>query len=185
MTRVPLLASSVLPPEYARIYEEFVATYGPFRNQVAVLAHVPPALEHLSKLLLELKARQGIKARHLELAIVVTSKLNACRYCVAQHAPKLAVEGLSQAAVDQLPRAEQPELDAVDRLVIAYATAVTETPGRIADTMFERLSQHFSAAQIVELTLRIALCGAYNRLSEALGLESELESHEPAAAATK
>jgi len=183
MTRVPLLASSALPPQYARIYEEFVASYGPFRHQAGVLAHVPPALEHLSRLLLELKARQGIKPRHLELAIVVTSKLNACGYCVGHHAPKLAVEGLSQAAVDQLPQAEHPELDAVDRLVIAYATAVTETPGRIGDAMFERLRQHFSAAQIVELTLRIALTGAYNRLSEALGLESELESHEPAVAA--
>jgi uncharacterized peroxidase-related enzyme len=185
MTRVPLLASSALSPEYARTYEEFVATYGPFRNQAALLAHVPPALEHLSKLLLELKARQGIKARYLELAIVVTSKLNACQYCVAHHAPKLAVEGLSQATVDQLPQAAHPELDAIDRLVIAYTVAVTEAPGRIPEAMFERLREHFSAAQIVELTLRIALTGAYNRLSEALALESEFETLEPAAAAAK
>ena len=78
MTRVPLLPPSALPPEYAETYEEFVRSYGPFRNQAAVLAHVPPALEHLSKLLLELKARQGIKSRYVELAIVVTSKLNDC-----------------------------------------------------------------------------------------------------------
>jgi alkylhydroperoxidase family enzyme len=51
--------------------------------------------------------------------------------------------------------------------------------------MFERLREHFSAAQIVELTLRIALTGAYNRLSEALALESEFETLEPAAAAAK
>jgi uncharacterized peroxidase-related enzyme len=185
MTRVPLLASSALPLRYARIYEKFVLNYGPFRNQAAVLAHVPPALEHLSELLLELKARQGLKPRHLELAILTTSKLNACAYCVAHHAPKLAVEGLSQAAVDQLPLAEHPELDAVDRLVIAYARHVTEAPGRIEEAMFERLRQHFSAAQIVELTLRIALTGAYSRLSEALLLESELETPAPAAAAAK
>jgi uncharacterized peroxidase-related enzyme len=185
MTRVPLLSSSALPPEYARLYEEFVLHYGPFRNQAAVLAHVPPALEHLSKLLLALKARQGLKARHLELAILTTSKLNACRYCVAHHAPRLAVEGLSQAAIDQLPQAEHPELDAVDRLVIAYAREVTEAPGRIAEAMFERLRQHFSAAQIVELTLRIALTGAYNRLSEALGLESEPETLALTTAAAK
>ena len=185
MTRVPLLASSALPPDYAKTYEEFVASYGPCRNQAAVLAHVPPALEHLSRLLMELKARQGVKPRYIELAIVVTSKLNACRYCVAHHAPKLAVAGLSQAAVEQLPHAEHPDLDAVDRLVIAYATAVTETPGRIAEAMFERLRQHFSDAQIVELTLRIALCGAYNRLAEALAIDSELEFAAPAPLAAK
>jgi len=183
MTRVPLLASSALPPEYASIYEEFVASYGPFRNQAAVLAHVPPALEHMSKLLMELKARQGVAPRYIELAIVVTSKLNACRYCVAHHAPKLTVAGLSQAAVEQLPRAEHPDFDSIDRLVIAYATAVTESPGRIAEALFDRLRQHFSAAQIVELTLRVALCGAYNRLAEALAIDSELELAEPAPAA--
>src|SRR5262245_62385247 len=183
MTRVPLLASSALPPEYASIFEKFVARYGPFRNHAAVLAHVPPALEHLSKLLMELKARQGVAPRYIELAIVVTSKLNACRYCVAHHAPKLTVVGLSQAAVEQLPRAEHPDFDSVDRLVIAYATAVTETPGRIAEALFDRLRQHFSAAQIVELTLRIALCGAYNRLAEPLAIDSELELAEPEPAA--
>ena len=183
MTRVPLLASSALPPDYAKTYEEFVASYGPFRNQAAVLAHVPPALEHLSRLLMELKARQGVKSRYIELAIVVTSKLNACRYCVAHHAPKLTVAGLSQAAVEQLPRAEHPDFDSIDRLVIAYATAVTESPGRIAEALFDRLRQHFSAAQIVELTLRVALCGAYNRLAEALAIDSELELAEPAPAA--
>ena len=111
MTRVPLLPSSALPPKYAEIYEEFVASYGPFRNQAAVLAHVPPALEHLSKLLMELKARAGLKARHLELAIVVTSKLNACRYCVSHHAPKLEVAGVSPAALAELPNWEHPEFD--------------------------------------------------------------------------
>ena len=182
MTRVPLLASSALPPELADTYEEFVASYGPFRNQAAVLAHVPPALDHLSKLLLELKRRQGISARHLELAIVVTSKLNACPYCVSHHAPKLEVEGLSHAAVAQLPRGDHPEFDVVDRLVIDYAVAVTQASGRIPDALFERLRQHFSDAQIVELTLRIALTGAYNRLNEALQIDNELASGAAAAA---
>jgi alkylhydroperoxidase family enzyme len=51
--------------------------------------------------------------------------------------------------------------------------------------MFDRLRQHFSAAQIVELTLRIALCGAYNRLAEALAIDSELQVAEPAPVAAK
>ena len=71
---------------------------------------------------MELKTRNGIKWRYVELAIVVVSKLNACQYCVSHHAPKLRVEGLSGQAVDQLPATDHPELDEVDRLVIEYAT---------------------------------------------------------------
>jgi uncharacterized peroxidase-related enzyme len=177
MTRVPLLPSSTLLPEYAAVYEEFARNYGPFRNQAAVLAHVPPALDHLSRMLMELKARQAIKWRYIELAIVVTSKLNECPYCVSHHAPVLKVEGLSQAAVDGLPSGDHPEFDEVDRLVIEYAVQVTQQPGRIRDAMFDRLRKHFTDAQIVELTLRIALCGAYNRLAEALQIDNELDGH--------
>ena len=113
---MPLLASSALPPAYASIYEEFVESYGPFRNQAAVLAHVPPALEHLSKLLMELKARQGVKPRYVELAIVVTSNSMPAVIASPITRPSSHVAGLSAAAVEALPQAGHPDLDAVDRL---------------------------------------------------------------------
>jgi len=53
-------------------------------------------------------------------------------------------------------------------MVVDYAIAVTNTPGRIRDAMFDRLRAHFTQAQIVELTLRIALCGFFNRFNDAL-----------------
>lgn len=177
MSRVPLLPSTGLEPKYAETYETFVTSYGPFRNQAAVLAHVPPALDHLSNLLMELKARNGIKWRYVELAIVVVSKLNECAYCVSHHKPKLLVEGLSDLAIATLPASDHPEFDAIDRAVIDYAVRVTNEPGRIRDAVFDRLKQHFTDAQVVELTLRIALCGAYNRLAEALQIDNELEEH--------
>jgi uncharacterized peroxidase-related enzyme len=177
MSRVPLLPSTGLAPKYAETYEKFVSSYGPFRNQAAVLAHVPPALDHLSNLLMELKARNGITWRYVELAIVVVSKLNACAYCVSHHAPKLTVEGLSPEAIAALPATDHPEFDEIDRAVIDYAVRVTQEPGRIRDAVFDNLRRHFTDAQIVELTLRISLCGAYNRLTEALQIDNELEEH--------
>jgi len=53
-------------------------------------------------LLLELRQKSTIRRRHLELAIVVVSKLNECHYCVAHHKPMLMVEGLSDAGVDRV-----------------------------------------------------------------------------------
>jgi len=54
-----------------------------------------------------------------------------------------------------------------------YAVQVTNTPGRIRDAMYERLHLHFSEEQIVELTLRTALCGFFNRFNDAMGIEME------------
>jgi uncharacterized peroxidase-related enzyme len=171
MPRVTPLPSTVLAPDLAEVYETFVSAYGPFRDQAAVLAHVPPALDHLCSMLMELKQRRAVPWRYIELAIVVVSKLNACAYCVSHHAPALEVEGLSREAVASLPGSDHPELDAVDRLVVDYARRVTNEPGRIRDATFARLHQHFSEAQIVELTLRIALAGFYNRFNDALQID--------------
>ena len=175
MARVESIPSTALPSDLAKIYEEFAGSYGPFRNQVAVFAHVPAALRHLMSMLMELRAAATLPKRYLEIAIVVVSKLNECHYCVAHHKPFLVVEGLSPAGVDTLMDPANPELDDVDRLVIEYATAAWETPNRIRDAVFTRLREHFTEAQIVELTLRITLCGFFNRFNDALQIEEEAE----------
>jgi uncharacterized peroxidase-related enzyme len=174
MARVAFIPSSSLPVNVAGIYEQYTTSYGPFRNQAAVFAHVPSAVEHIMGLLLELKQQRNLNWRYIELAVVVTSKLNACHYCVAHHTQPLKIEGLSDAAIHMLPALHE-ELDEVDRLVVAYTVAVTTDPQRIREEMFDALRRHFSEAQIVELTLRIALCGFFNRFNDALQIDNELE----------
>jgi uncharacterized peroxidase-related enzyme len=182
MARVRDIGSAELPAEARAVYDRFVAGYGPFRNQVAVFAHSPPAVTHLMGLLLDLRQSGTVRRRHLELAIVAVSKLNACHYCVAHHKPMLMVEGLSDAGVDRvLDYRDHPELDDLDRLVVEYTIAVTNNPQRIGDALFARLRAQFSEAEIVELTLRIALCGFFNRFNDALQIDDEAAAHAEAA----
>jgi uncharacterized peroxidase-related enzyme len=177
MARVHDMGPDELPADLAAIYETFAESYGPFRNQVAVFAHVPAALRHLMPLLMELREAKILPKRALELAIVTVSQLNACQYCVAHHKPFLAVEGVSAAGADRLlDYREHPELDDTDKLVVEYAVAAWEHPNRIPDELFVRLRRHFSEAQIVELTLRITLCGFFNKFNDALQIEEEPEA---------
>jgi uncharacterized peroxidase-related enzyme len=142
-----------------------------------VLAHVPAALHHLTAMLMELRQAETLPRRYLEIAIVVVSKLNQCHYCIAHHQPFLAVEGISPQGIDRLLEPDNAELDDVDRLVVEYARMAWETPNRIPDSLFERLRRHFSEPEIVELTLRITLCGFFNRFNDALQIEQEPEAH--------
>jgi uncharacterized peroxidase-related enzyme len=174
MARVRSITAAELPPDLAAPYERFTAEYGPFANQVAVLAHVPAALRHLMPMLMELRQAATLPKRYLELAIVTVSKLNECDYCVAHHTPFLLPEGISAAGVARvLDYADHPEFDAVDKLVVEYSIAAWNTPHRLRDALFTRLRVHFSEAQIVELTLRITLCGFFNKFNDALGIEEE------------
>jgi AhpD family alkylhydroperoxidase len=179
MARVRSIEPGELPDDLADIYREFAGSYGPFHNQVAVFAHVPAALRHLMGLLIELRAAKTLPKRALELAIVTVSKLNACDYCVAHHKPFLAVEGVSPAGADRLlDYRDHPELDDNDKLVVQYAIAAWQEPGRIPDALFARLREEFSEAQMVELTLRITLCGFFNKFNDALQIEEEAEAKE-------
>ena len=174
MARVSDVPPDKVPADVREVYEQFAHGYGPFRDQVGVFAHVPSSVKHLMGMLLELRAQKNVPFRYIELAVVAASKLNECHYCVAHHKPLLTIEGLSPDGVERvLDYENHPEFDDVDKLVVEYAIQVTNTPQRIRDKMFERLRAHFSEAQIVELTLRIALCGFFNRFNDALMIDSE------------
>ncbi|MFP6746257.1 MAG: carboxymuconolactone decarboxylase family protein [Alphaproteobacteria bacterium] len=173
MPRVREIEIDEVPADARAVYQRFANEYGPFLNQVKIFAHRPPALRHIMGLLLELSDEAVLEKRHLEIALVVVSKLNECDYCVAHHAPRLMDEGLSAEATANILADRVPGFDEVDTLVRDYAVQVTQTPGRIRDAMHERLRRHFSEEQIVELTLRVALCGFFNRFNDAMGIEME------------
>ena len=173
MARVRDIEIDEVPENARKTYQRFATEYGPFLNQVKVFAHRPPALRHVMGLLLELAEEQVLPKRYLEIALVVVSKLNECRYCVAHHAPRLIDQGLSTEAVENILEPEVPGFDEVDTLVRDYAVQVTNNFQYIRDGMFDRLKEHFTEEQIVELTLRTALCGFFNRFNDALQIGME------------
>ncbi len=173
MARVRDVTINEVPEDVRPTYQRFAGEYGPFLNQVKVFAHRPPAVKHLMGLLLELADEALLPKRYLEIALVVVSKLNECTYCVAHHTPRLVDQGLAPETVARILDPDCPGLDDLDRLVRDYVVQVTDSPGRIRDAMFERLREHFTEAEIVELTLRTALCGFFNRFNDALQIGME------------
>ena len=173
MPRVSELGPEVLPEDARNIYHRYSTEYGPFENQARIFAHRPPAVRHIMGLLLELADEAVLPKRYLEIALVVVSKLNECTYCVAHHTPRLTDQGFDPAAVRHILEDEVPGFDEVDMLVRDYAVQVTQKSQYMRDAIFGELKQHFSEAQIVELTLRIALCGFFNRFNDALQITME------------
>jgi uncharacterized peroxidase-related enzyme len=174
MARVTLKRRDDLPDHLKPLWDRMIS-YGPFAGQAGAMAQRLPIFEHMWRLLTDLSDEGVLKKRYLELGIVATSLVNQCEFCVAQHSPKLAVEGITpDGAANLLDWEKHPELDEVDRLVVEYAIAVTSNWSRIRDAMFERLRAHFSEPQIVELTWRIALCGAFNRFNDVLQVEVDV-----------
>ena len=60
-----------------------------------------------------------------------------------------------------------------ERAALEYAECITYTDRKVDDALFARVKQHFTEAQIVEMTWRTALCGAFNRFNDILQLDIE------------
>jgi uncharacterized peroxidase-related enzyme len=179
MPRVSQPAVATLSPKLQELFPHYTLGSDHFAEQFRVLAHVEPAAEHLFEMLLTLKTRQSISLRHAELAIIVTSHLNRCHYCVEGHTPRLEVQGVAIDDPQQLiDGTTSTPLTETDKLVIEYAAAVTQSAQRLPESLFERLREVFTESQIVELTLRITLCGFFNRFNQALQIgESSTTAH--------
>jgi len=130
-------------------------------------------MTHIYAMTKALRETGNLSPRLVEIAVVAASHANRCAYCVAHHATILAELGLDAENIETLNGGDAPGLSDEERLVRDYALAVTERSWGIRDAMHERLEAHFSHTQIVELTMRIALTGMFNKINQALGIEME------------
>jgi 4-carboxymuconolactone decarboxylase len=61
----------------------------------------------------------------------------------------------------------------LEKLVLRYAEAMTQTPVEVPDELFHRLQDHFNSRQLVELTSAIAWENYRARFDHAFGIEAE------------
>ena len=94
-------------------------------------------------------------------------------YCIDHHAPRLIAQGLDADIKNHILDDEVTGFDEIDMLVCDYAVQVTEKAPYMRVAIFGDLRKHFTEPQIVELTLRIALCGFFNRFNDALQIGIE------------
>lgn len=173
MPRIAELQKSDLPDNLHGLWDKFSGGYGDFTNQARVLAHSPDAFFHLYGLIDAWRQAGTLPQRLIEIAVVTVSTVNQCPYCVGHHGVALLKHGLSAETVAAILDPEVPGLDAREHLVRDYARLVTERAWGIRDTVFEQLAGHFTQREIVELTVRIGICGLFNKFNQALQIEIE------------
>ncbi len=81
---------------------------------------------------------------------------------------------MSEAQLRDLPRYQASAAFApLEKLVLDYAVAMTNTPVEVPDALFARLREHFADAELVELTAAIAWENYRARFDHAFGIEAQ------------
>ncbi len=109
----------------------------------------------------------GLEESLLHLVKLRSSQINGCAYCLDMHWKDLRAIGESEQRLYSLDAWEEsPFYSDRERAALVWTEAVT----RVADThvpesVYKEARQHFSEAELANLTLAIATINGWNRLS--------------------
>jgi len=147
----------------------------------ASLAHVPELLEVTAPFVGRVLSPGVLDARATEIAIVRTSALLGCRYCVETHSVAALDAGLSRAEVLAL-RGKRPLEDAFsrprERALIAYVDGVAAGRGPVAPEARAGVDDVLGEPGLVELTLLVGATMMLNRYCTALELPTGASTRE-------
>ncbi|MFF2084713.1 carboxymuconolactone decarboxylase family protein [Nocardia sp. NPDC058176] len=106
-----------------------------------------------------------------ELAELKTAGLVACQFCLDIGSALAHTSGLTEQQLVDLPRYRTSDAySELEKLVIAFAEAMTATPAVEIDELRETLLAHLSKAQLAELAASIAWENQRARLNQGLGV---------------
>lgn len=109
-----------------------------------------------------------------ELARMAVASVVGCSFCLDLGYFMAHKEGHEEAKVREVPWwRESNAFTPLERDVLEYAEAMSETPPTVTDEMSARLLEALGPAALVELTAEIALMNFGTRTNVALGAESQ------------
>jgi alkylhydroperoxidase family enzyme len=107
-------------------------------------------------------------------AHMAVAALIGCSWCLDFGYFEAHNENLDVEKAREVPRWRESEVfTPLERDVMAYAEAMSQTPPTVTDEMSARLLEQLGAPAMVELTSFIALANVYTRSNVAFGIESD------------
>mgnify|MGYP001827872617 FL=1 len=113
-----------------------------------------------------------VDERYKQLARLRLSQIHGCRTCNKQNVPGAKSSGFSEAQIEAMAAPTADLFDEAERAVLEYAEqmALTNHDGRMSTSLYERLSKHFSDAEICELGTVMGVIAGMAKLSFVLDL---------------
>ncbi len=97
-----------------------------------------------------------------------------CSFCLDLHYSMTHSRGLDEAKAREVPRWRQSTVfTPMERRVMEYAEAMSQTPPAVTDEMSAALLDELGAPALVELTARIGMMNMTARGNVALGIRSQ------------
>lgn len=149
--------------------------YGAVLDPVAAIAHNPRAARSYALFELGVRRWRALDQQLKDLAVMAAAARIGCPWCVDfGYWEATANHHVPAAKVRAVPAWRGSGVfTELERLVLEYAEAMTDTPSAVTDELVARLRRQLSDAELVELTAIVAVENLRSRINGALGLTAQ------------
>lgn len=173
--RIKPIEESKAPFWIKPLYSAYKKIVGKVGTSLKVQAHRPSIAWFGNLFGLSIEKSGKVEKRIHFLAQLRAAQIIECPFCI-DIIPALGKKQgiLTDAEIAAVSHYFDSELFSIrEKVAMEYAEAVSKTPVKVSDEMFNRVKQYFDEKQIVELTASIAFENYRARFNHALGIDSD------------
>ena len=171
-TRVP---KAEITGVYGAVMKRFgERMFGQVPEPLEVMWHTRPVLRFYLGLGQKAKKWSECDGNLKSYAHMAVASLVGCTWCLDFGYFQAENEGLDVGKAREVPRwRESDAFTPLERDVMEYAEAMSQTPPTVTDQLSARLLEQLGAPAMVELTAWIALANLFTRTNSTLGIEAQ------------
>jgi alkylhydroperoxidase family enzyme len=171
-TRIP---AAPITGVYGAVLKRISAKmFGTVPDAFGVMWHNPPVFKATMGLGQKASKWSACEQDLKSYAHMAVASLIGCAFCLDLGYFQAHNEGLDEAKAREVPRWRDSDVfTPLERDVLEYAEALTQTPPTVTDELSARLLKQLGAPALVELTAYAAMANQMARGNVALGVEAE------------
>lgn len=162
-------------PELADDFAIFEKILGFIPNSLLTMQRRPDIVRGFGVLTEAVMAPQGTVGQGFKRLLAhFASRAAGCQYCEAHSLIAAGIHGVSDDKVAAVWEYQtSPLYTEAERVALDYALAAGSVPNAVDEPLMERMKQHWSEDQIVEICAAICLYGFLNRWNDSMATELE------------
>ena len=143
-------------------------------ESMGVLAHHPKLMRASMGIGRKIDALDALDQNLSSLAVMAVAANIGCSWCLDFNYYKAHNEGLDEVKAREVPNWRAASVfTSLERDVMAYAEAMSQTPPAVTDEQSAALLEQLGPAALIELTAKVAFMNMSSRMNIALGIHSE------------
>lgn len=168
-----------LPPETTPELREDFAIFerilGFIPNSLLTMQRMPAMVRGFGELTKAVMDPNGdVDLGFMRLVAHFASRAAGCRYCEAHSLVAAKIHGVSQAKLDAIwEYRDSPLYSDAERAALDFALAAGAVPNAVDTEVMDRMKEHWSEKQIVQILGAVCLYGFLNRWNDSMATDLE------------